>query len=113
MEFLQSGRNYTAINTYSATAFHTSYFIDVLTSIAYMKDLRLLQYEAREKDNETDKMYLPIHGMKIHRVFFHPAPVVLPLIFAAAWAVLLCQHISTKAMPARPSQNSSQPVPAQ
>jgi hypothetical protein len=82
-------------------------FIDVIASVAYMKNLRK-SYESAPKNDEPNKLFPAIHGSKKERVFMHASPFLIPVIFIIIWGTLMTTQYKNPA-PTFPPEQQQQP----
>lgn len=64
-------------------------FIDVVTSIVYMKSLRKKYEDSLNTDVDIDSAYPNITGSKTERIFMHASPILIPSLFIVIWIILL------------------------
>jgi hypothetical protein len=64
-------------------------FIDVVTSIIYMKNLRKKYETSLNDDIDSDADYPNITGSKTQRIFMHTSPILIPSLFIILWIILL------------------------
>ena len=76
-------------------------FIDVITSIVYMRGLRKKYEASLEDDINVDSAYPNITGSKMQRIFMHASPILIPTLFIILWLILLYVQYS-QPMPAPP-----------
>ncbi|MDB5017993.1 MAG: hypothetical protein JWQ84_2825 [Mucilaginibacter sp.] len=63
-------------------------FFDVVATLVYLRKLRRY-YERATESRESDKLYPPVYGRPIDRIFQHISPVLIPLVFIITWVYLL------------------------
>ncbi len=83
-------------------------FIDVITSVIYMRGLRKKYESSLDKDIDMDGAYPSITGSKAQRIFMHTSPILIPSLFIILWIILLYVQYSTPG-----SQPPPPPMPNQ
>ncbi|MDB5249174.1 MAG: hypothetical protein JWQ40_3568 [Segetibacter sp.] len=64
-------------------------FIDVITSVIYMRGLRKKYEQSLSDDVDIDSAYPSITGSKSQRIFMHASPILIPAVFIIIWIFLL------------------------
>lgn len=78
-------------------------FVDVITSLSYMRGLRKKYEASMDVDVNQDNAYPSITGSRNERIFMHTSPILIPALFIILWAILLYVQYSTPApMPPPP-----------
>ena len=72
-------------------------FVDVVTSLVYMRGLRKKYEDSLDTDVDIDGAYPSITGSKNQRVFMHASPILIPMLFIILWIILIYVQYSTPA----------------
>ncbi len=73
-------------------------FIDVITSLVYMRGLRKKYEDSLNSDLDIDSAYPSITGSKSQRTFMHASPILIPTLFIIIWIILLYVQYSSPAL---------------
>jgi hypothetical protein len=64
-------------------------FVDLVTSVLYMRGLRKKYEASLNADIDIDSSYPSITGSRSQRIFMHSSPILIPMLFIIVWVILL------------------------